>query len=124
VPRTFERLEPGRQRPGCVSQTDALKAGKQPRFCRKQPSRTTTPTVAWDNKEEWQIRGRGAGGLAKGALLLSFLLAALCSTVVPLASADHSVLELLSEGIDSGEIIETVHARRAPMIPISASLRL
>ena len=26
--------------------------------------------------------------------------------------------------IDSGEIIETVHARRAPMIPVSASLRL
>ena len=27
-------------------------------------------------------------------------------------------------GIDSGEIIETVHARRAPMIPVSVSLRL
>jgi integrase/recombinase XerD len=24
------------------------------------------------------------------------------------------------QGIDSGEIIETVHARRAPMIPVSA----
>jgi uncharacterized protein YwlG (UPF0340 family) len=30
----------------------------------------------------------------------------------------------LSAGIDSGEIIKTVHARRAPMIPVSASLRL
>jgi hypothetical protein len=28
------------------------------------------------------------------------------------------------QGIDSGEIIEAVHARRAPMIPVSASLRL
>jgi hypothetical protein len=28
------------------------------------------------------------------------------------------------QGIDSREIIETVHARRAPMIPVSASLRL
>jgi hypothetical protein len=28
------------------------------------------------------------------------------------------------QGIESGEIIETVHARRAPMIPVSASLRL
>jgi hypothetical protein len=27
------------------------------------------------------------------------------------------------QGIDSGEI-ETVHARRAPMIPVTASLRL
>jgi site-specific recombinase XerD len=30
----------------------------------------------------------------------------------------------LTAGIDSGEIIETVHARRALMIPVSASLRL
>ena len=28
------------------------------------------------------------------------------------------------QGIDNAEIIETVHARRAPMIPVSASLRL
>jgi site-specific recombinase XerD len=28
------------------------------------------------------------------------------------------------QGIDSGEIIATVHARRAPVIPVSASLRL
>jgi integrase len=39
----------------------------------------------------------------------------------------HSNLEITSvyrQGIDSGEIIETVHARRAPMIPVSASGRL
>jgi hypothetical protein len=39
----------------------------------------------------------------------------------------HSSLGITSvhlQGIDSGEIIETVHARRAPMIPVSASLRL
>jgi integrase len=28
------------------------------------------------------------------------------------------------QGIDNAEFIETVHARRAPMIPVSASLRL
>ena len=28
------------------------------------------------------------------------------------------------QGIDSGEIIDTVHARRAPMVPVSMSLRL
>jgi hypothetical protein len=28
------------------------------------------------------------------------------------------------QGIDNAEIIETVHARRAPMIPVSASPRL
>jgi site-specific recombinase XerD len=39
----------------------------------------------------------------------------------------HSNLGITSvylQGIDIGEIIETVHARRAPMIPVSASLRL
>jgi site-specific recombinase XerD len=39
----------------------------------------------------------------------------------------HSNLGITSvylQGIDSGEIIDTVHARRAPMIPVSASLRL
>ena len=39
----------------------------------------------------------------------------------------HSNLGITSiylQGIDSGEIIETVHARQAPMIPVSASLRL
>jgi site-specific recombinase XerD len=39
----------------------------------------------------------------------------------------HSNLGITSvylQGIDSGEIIETVHARPAPMIPVSSSLRL
>ena len=39
----------------------------------------------------------------------------------------HSNLGITSiylQGIDNGEIIETVHARRAPMIPVNASLRL
>jgi len=39
----------------------------------------------------------------------------------------HSNLGITSiylQGIDDAEIIETVHARRAPMIPVSTSLRL
>ena len=39
----------------------------------------------------------------------------------------HSNLGITSvylQGIDSGEIIETVYSRRAPMIPVSASRRL
>jgi site-specific recombinase XerD len=39
----------------------------------------------------------------------------------------HSNLGITSvylQGIDSGEIIQTVHARPAPMISVSASLRL
>jgi integrase len=39
----------------------------------------------------------------------------------------HSNLGITSvylQGIDSGEIFETVHARRAPVIPVSTSLRL
>jgi site-specific recombinase XerC len=47
--------------------------------------------------------------------------------IVILRQLGHSNLGITSvylQGIDSGEIIETVHARRAPMIPVSASLRL
>jgi hypothetical protein len=39
----------------------------------------------------------------------------------------HSNLGITSvylQGIDSAEIINPVHARRAPMIPVSAALRL
>jgi integrase len=39
----------------------------------------------------------------------------------------HSNLGITSvylQGIDSGKIIETVHARRAPVIPVSVSFRL
>jgi integrase len=50
---------------------------------------------------------------------------------VPLAviqrQLGHSNLGITSvylQGIDNAEIIETVHARHAPMIPVSASLRL
>src|ERR671918_363815 len=38
----------------------------------------------------------------------------------------HSNLGITSvylQGIDSGEIIETVHARRAPLVPVSSTLR-
>lgn len=34
------------------------------------------------------------------------------------------ITSVYPQGIYTGEIIETVHARRAPMIPVSASLRL
>jgi hypothetical protein len=39
----------------------------------------------------------------------------------------HSNLGITSvylQGIDSAEIIDAVHTRRAPMIPVSTSLRL
>lgn len=39
----------------------------------------------------------------------------------------HSSLGITSaylQGMDNAEIIETVHARRVPMIPVNASLRL
>jgi site-specific recombinase XerD len=38
----------------------------------------------------------------------------------------HSNLGITSihlQGIDNAEIIDTVHSRRAPMVPVSASLR-
>jgi hypothetical protein len=41
------------------------------------------------------------------------------------ASPSHSASwrSIYLQGIDSAEIIDTVHARRAPMIPASAGLR-
>jgi integrase/recombinase XerD len=39
----------------------------------------------------------------------------------------HSNLGITSvylQGIDSAEIIDTVHSRHAPMVPVSTSLRL
>jgi site-specific recombinase XerD len=34
------------------------------------------------------------------------------------------ITSIYLQGIDNAEIIDTVHARRAPMVPVSASLRL
>ena len=41
-----------------------------------------------------------------------------------LGHSDLGIKSVYLQGIDSGEIIDTVHARRAPTIPVSASLRL
>jgi site-specific recombinase XerD len=41
-----------------------------------------------------------------------------------LGHSDLGITSVYLQGIDSGEIIETVHARHAPMIPVGASLRL
>jgi site-specific recombinase XerD len=40
-----------------------------------------------------------------------------------LGHANLAVTSIYLQGIDNAEIIETVHARRAPMIPASAGLR-
>ena len=45
----------------------------------------------------------------------------------PTLQLGHSNLGITSiylQGIDNGEIIDTVHGRGAPMVPVSASLRL
>src|ERR671911_467654 len=41
-----------------------------------------------------------------------------------LGHTNLGITSVYLQGIDNGEIIETVHARRAPMIPVSASVRL
>jgi integrase/recombinase XerD len=40
-----------------------------------------------------------------------------------LGHGDLGITSIYLQGIDSSEIIDTVHARRAPMIPASAGLR-
>jgi hypothetical protein len=43
----------------------------------------------------------------------------------PVAAARNlGVTSIYLQGIDNAEIIETVHARRAPTIPASAGLRI
>jgi hypothetical protein len=46
--------------------------------------------------------------------------------VIPrqLGHSDLGITLTHLQGIDNAEIIDTVHARRAPMIPVSATLRL
>jgi site-specific recombinase XerD len=49
------------------------------------------------------------------------------SLIVIQRQLGHSNLGITSiypQGIDNAEIIEIVHARRAPMVPVSATLRL
>ena len=41
-----------------------------------------------------------------------------------LCHSNFGITSVYLRGIDNAQIIETVHARRAPMIPVSASLRL
>jgi hypothetical protein len=45
-------------------------------------------------------------------------------TVRRTASTNLRVTSIYLEGIDSAEIINAVHARRAPMMPASAGLHL
>lgn len=41
-----------------------------------------------------------------------------------LGHTNLGITSIYLQGIDNAEIIDAVHARRAPMIPVSASLRL
>ena len=41
-----------------------------------------------------------------------------------LSHADLGITSIYLQGIDNAEIIDTVHARRAPMIRVSTSLQL
>jgi site-specific recombinase XerD len=40
-----------------------------------------------------------------------------------LGHSDLGITSIYLQGIDNAEIIEAVHARHAPMVPVSASLR-
>jgi hypothetical protein len=41
-----------------------------------------------------------------------------------LGDANLGTTSIYLQGIDNTEIIDTVHARRAPMVPVHSSLRL
>jgi len=42
----------------------------------------------------------------------------------PLGHSNLGITSVYLQGIDNAEITDTVHARRAPMVPVSPSLRL
>jgi hypothetical protein len=42
----------------------------------------------------------------------------------PVAHSNLGITSVYLQGIDNAEIIDTVHTRRAPMVPVSTSLRL
>jgi hypothetical protein len=44
--------------------------------------------------------------------------------IVLLGHSNLGITSIYLQGIDNAEIIDTVHGRRAPMVPVSASLRL
>jgi integrase/recombinase XerD len=87
------------------------------------PSRASSSACAWRSwclcrrRHKHQLRHAHAVEMAREGV----------SLIVIQRQLGHSNLGITSvylQGIDSGEIIETVHARRAPMIPVSASVRL
>jgi integrase/recombinase XerD len=41
-----------------------------------------------------------------------------------LGHSNVGITSIYLQGIDNAEIIDTVHGRRAPMVPVSPSLRL
>jgi GNAT superfamily N-acetyltransferase len=96
--------------------------------------------VQWDaslvaEAPEGEVIGATVVTHDRGHLLLAFALVAPAwrnqglgtALIVIQRQLGHSNLGITSvylQGIDSGEIFETVQARRAPMIPVNASLRL
>ena len=104
-----------------------------PLFCVINGTTPRTPLVARRSARGApadRCRGRSASTLAPHQLRHAHAVE-MAREGVPLIviqrQLGHSNLGITSvylQGIDSGEIIETVHARRAPVVPVNVSLRL
>ena len=89
----------------------------QPRRARAQLRRTAAAAGVRRRFAPHQLRHAHAVEMAREGVPL----------IVIQRQLGHSNLGITSvylQGIDNAEIIDTVHARRAPMIPVSTSLRL
>jgi integrase len=104
--------------PCCASSTArrAVATGRPPRHARSCGARRPPPGFGAASRRTNCATPTPSRWPAKGVPL-----------IVIQRQLGHSNLGITSvylQGIDSGEVIETVHARRAPMIPVSESVRL
>jgi len=99
----------------CIIDGRTSGAHRAPAAARAQLRRTAVAAGVRRRFAPHQLRHAHAVEMAREAVPL----------VVIQRQLGHSNLGITSvQGIDNAEIIETVHARRAPMIPVSASPRL
>ena len=83
---------------------------------RQQLRRTAAKAGVWRRFAPHQLRHADAVEMAREGVPLNVIQR-------QLGHANLGITSVYLQGIDNAELIDTVHARRAPMIPASAGLR-
>jgi hypothetical protein len=85
------------------------------------------PEASCGAPQSQQVSADGSPRISSGTPTPLKWLAKVCRSSSSSANSAHSNLGITSiylQGVDNAEIIDTVHTRRAPMIPARTSLRL